>query len=248
MEIRNSYIIIAITIILTIIIIVYRYKTYKPIITSPPKNTLSPSVLDNLLSISTKAPKITTKYPLTEQAIMLTFPGNYSTPYSLNIFNTLLNNNINRDVLAKYNWNPFDLNCYVLHTPVFLPNPFKRQGGYYDNQNGTIVNNLTENESYYDIMGAYFFTNFYNLLGDNSYKPEYYDTIKQIVIDREPLIKIFSNLRADNSYNQFMFFTEGEIPEPLDDFVPRISMFLFYGLGVNSSSRYVYKNMLDKCK
>jgi hypothetical protein len=201
----------------------------------------------------TVTPKQTTKYLLTEQAIMLTFSGNYSTPYSLDIYNNLLNKNINKSILNSYsNSIPFDLNCYVLHTPVFLPNPVKRQGGYYDQTTGKVINNISENEEYYDIMGAYFFTNFNYLLNgingtNGTPQISYYDITKQIVIDSFDLYKIFNNLNADNTYNQLAVFSQGEMPTLLDDFVPKISMFLFYGLGVNSESSYTYKNLLASC-
>ena len=231
----NRYVYILILIIIIIIILIYFYtKTSKPLITIPPNVLL---------------PKPKTKYLLTEQAIMMTFPKNYKTPYSTEIFNSLLNQNINTNILNSYpNSIPFDLNCYVLHTPVFIPNMVKRQGGYYDQSTGNAVNNLYENIDYYDIIGAYFFINFNNLLNANSdYDVSYYDSSKQIVIDPNYLIKIFNNLKADSSYNQSFLFSKGEMPILLDEFVPKISMFLFYALGINNTSKYVYKNMLDKC-
>ena len=192
-----------------------------------------------------------TKYLLTEQAIMLTFSGDYSTPNSRDLYNTLLNKNINKSILKKYpnSTDPFNLNCYVLHTPVFLPNPINIQGKYYDQSTQEVVDNSNENEEYFDIIGAYFFINFNDLLNNqtNNSNVTYYDTTKQIIIDSNDLFRIFTNLNADNSNNQSKKFSQGRMPSSLDDFVPKISMFLFYGLGVNDVSRYVYRKMLTSC-
>jgi hypothetical protein len=231
------------TIIIIIIICGYFfYKYYSP--PSLPLPTISPKF--------TPSPLPTTKYPLTEQAIMLTFSNNnYTIPYSINIYNNLLNKNLNinnnRSILDTYSSIPFNLNCYVLHTPVFLPNPVKRQGGYYDQITGKVVNNLYENVDYYDIIGAYFFKNFNNLLGNENYQPTYYDNTKEIVINNNFLVNIFNNLKADNTNNQLTLFSSGKMPSLLDDFVPKITMFLLYGLGVNNSSKYVYQTMINKC-
>lgn len=224
-------------IIILIIFIYYGYYKYS-----------SPNITP--LSIPTMPPFIqpTTKYNLTEQAIMLRYTGDYTIPNSREIFNSLLNKNINRSILSTYNSSPFNLSCYVLHTPVFLPDPIKRQGSYYDQDTGLIVNNLTENIEQFDIIGAYFFLNIDKLVGqDNTCIPVYYDTIKKIVIDKTCLTNIFNNLRADNSYKQQDLFTGGSMPMLLDSFVPKLSRFLFYGLGVYDKSTYTYKNLLSKC-
>jgi len=201
-------------------------------------------------------PKPTTKYLLTEQAIMLTFPGNYSTPYDRDIYSRLLNTNINRSILKTYpNSSPFNLNCYVLHTPVFLPDPINIQGKYFDQNTGEVIDNSIENQEYFDIIGAYFFINFKYLLNNtNDNDPNdpndnitYYDTTKQIIMNSTDLFRIFTNLNADSSNNQSVKFSKGKRPSSLDEFVPKISMFLFYGLGINDISRYVYRNMLTSC-
>lgn len=230
-------------IVIIIIIIIFGYFAYQKVYQNSPKITIPPTIY-------TVKPVVmpSTKYPLTEQAIMLTFPNeSYTTPYSREIYNNLLNKNINRDILKTYKSSPFNINCYVLHTPVFLPNPVKRQGGYFDQETNSVINNLDENTSYYDIIGAYFFQNFNKFLNDDSYQPSYYDVSKRIVIDSESLVTIFNNLRANSNYNQSNFFSKGEMPMLLDDFVPKITMFLFYGLGVNVSSKYIYQNLIKDC-
>lgn len=234
---KKTYLLV-LTIIIVVIIFVYYYY-YKNDYTK----------YTNLI---TPPPEIKTKYPLTEQAIMLNFPKDYTTPYSIDIYNSLLSNNLNKsklkNVLNSYpnSTDPFDLNCYVLHTPVFIPDKLTIQGNYIDQQKGKVISNLYEYEDYYDIIGAYFFNNFNYFLNYDS-QVYYYDKIKEIVIDSKDLTKIFSNLKADNSNNQSFSFIEGTMPITLDKFVPKITMFLFYGLGVNISSKYVYQNMLSKC-
>jgi hypothetical protein len=235
---KNTYLLVLTIIIIVVIIFIYYYYY---------KNNYT-----KYINLMTPPPQIKTKYPLTEQAIMLNFPNdNYTISYSRQIYNSLLNENLKKNelknILNSYpnSTDPFDLNCYVLHTPVFLPNTIKQQGQYVDS-NGQVITNI-ENQDYYDIIGAYFFNNFNYFLGYDS-QVYYYDNTKQIVIEKNDLNTLFNKLRADNSYQQTTYFIDSAMPTTLDKFVPKISMFLFYGLGVNISSKYVYQTMLSKCQ
>lgn len=237
MDVKTYLLVLTIIIIIVIVFIYYYYK--------------NDDTNDYTNYTITPIPEIKTKYPLTEQAIMLNFPkDDYTTPYSRQIYNSLLNTNLKKNelknVLNSYpnSTDPFELDCYVLHTPVFLPDTIKQQGKYVDS-NGQVITNF-ENEEYYDIIGAYFFNNFNYFLGYDS-QVSYYDTTKQIIIEKNDLTALFNNLKADNSYQQSIIFIDLMMPANLDSFVPIISRFLFYGLGVNISSKYLYQNMLSKC-
>lgn len=188
----------------------------KPLPTLPPFSIVTP-------------PPVTTKYPLTEQAVLMTFtqPTSipYKTKYSQTIFNNLFTSQQKDDVIRRMytdhkNIDTPSLNCYALYTNVFLY-PYQGVDTY---------------SAEYDIIGAYFIMNLKNYIPDTS-SISYYDNTKKIVISADILQQVMTYWNLKDSTNKF-FFSGGEMPMLLDDFVPRLSKYLFS----NYASLYTYVN------
>ena len=147
-------------------------------------------------------------------------------------------------------------NCYILYTNIFYPpNEAVQQGSVMTFGPGTtyIENSNQEGSDYYqdeyDIIGSYFFQNFYKYLSQNTnYTVYYYDYLKKIIINRECLAEIYNNIRETDPNNiNYMLFTMGEMPMDLDVFVPKISKFLYYNYRNNSNTNIKYISWLDEC-
>jgi len=247
--------------------------------TLKPINT-EPIIIPNI----TIKPRITTQYPLTEQAIMLTFPNSQYTnftKYDRNIFNNLLLKNMNQKIVDKIPQNKnVSLDCYVLYSNTFIPEVVNNQITRFtsspipdiynllDNPNYIIDNKydinsyinpqtlppiilkVEENKDEYDSIGAYFFLNFKKFLKGTRFEncqPTYYDYTKKIVINIDCLTAIYDNIKGYDSKQRNFFTSLSLNPMKLDDFVPLISKFLFYGYGVNQNTIGKYKDMELTC-
>jgi len=282
--------------------LIYLYKNIKQLPVQTLKPSPTPSVTPKTIKTNppitiptfTVKPRPITKYPLTEQAIMLSFPSSqYTTPYNQYIFNNLLVKNMSQSIVDKIpNNKDISLNCYVLYTNTFLPKVINNQvtqytlkpvlnnipnaydplndllynndpnanikivdkydPNYYENPQTlppiTIIN-IEENKEEYDLIGAYFFLKFKKFLEETPFKdcvPIYYDSIKKIVINKDCLVAIYDKIKGHNVDDRNNFISLSETMS-LDDFVPFISKFLFYGYGVNENTTQKYKNLELTC-
>ena len=238
-------------ILMTIAIIIYGvWYMLRPMSSTPtPTNTGSPS---NPTQTDTGSPNPTptninspfavelptTKYRLTEQAILLNYTAPSGIPYeteaSQTIFNKLFTSQQLPDVLKLMKRDgktsvPPTLQCYTLYTDVF-------NYGYP----GT---DLYEYD--YDIIGAYFFLTLSGIPNIPSSPVTYYDYSKLLLIQKDVLKKAMAywNLinPSGNAYDDYMgprfLFSGGEMPMLLDEFVPRISRYLL--------ANYAKRNSLD---
>lgn len=248
---------------------IYLYKNKNtipvatPYITNIPIETPIPTIKKPVFTNPPPIQRGSTNYPLTEQMIMLKFNKKYYTPYSQEIFNDLLQKNINQNITERFfKNNPnknLSLNCYVLYTNTFIPEQKRQQGSnlqisgsqnvYFEDE---IIENVSDFPEDYDIIGAYFFYNIDKFLPPNSNCLNtiyYYDLTKKIVIDKQCLSYIYSNIKGniENDNNNYFMFTNGEMPMDLDNFVPRISKYLFYGFGVNIETIEKYNIWKQNC-
>jgi hypothetical protein len=248
-------------ILLVICIIGIIYYFYKP-------KTPTPFSIDELLkqlelpplymftlpppTLMTMPPTVTTLYPLTEQAILKTIKGNYSTPlYSNDQFNALfksLQSNYTIDRLANSHKNAADypdLKCYVLYTDVFISDNVR------DNKHDNYIND-------YDIVGAYFFLTLKdcNLTPSEISSIHYYDIIKKIVIPDNVFAKITSYWNLVDKNTTTVATKDGTIEMPtaifmltnyktLDDLVHRISRYLFSNY--KKRNLLSYQTLTNKC-
>ena len=230
-------------IVVFISILIAGFYYYKKSTSSMPQ-TPSPTPLIPKFVPVTPAP-ITTLYPLTEQTILLNFqalPSNpYSTTYSKEIFTDLFTKQQTKDILVKMSNDgkkiyPPTFTCYALYTNVFT---------------NSYISNMTPDPyaGSYDVVGAYFFATLKNYLSPSSLSSiTYYDFIKKIVIPADVLQEIMNYWNID-SKNSF-FFSGGEMPMLLDDFVPRISRYLFtnYASKTNITNQALtYTNLKKNC-
>jgi hypothetical protein len=237
-------------------------NTPNPVLSFP---TQTPSKIPSILRTFTPyptQPRATTKYPLTEQVIkgLFTAPlgSNYITPYSQTLYDELFISNIKEDIIERFiEENPnktITFNCYILYTNIFYPSDGTTQQGSVTSvgQGDHVLDQVQESsddyESEYDIIGSYFFKNFYQYLSENTnYKVYYYDYLKKIVIPRECLIEIYNDIRETDPNNINYLFTQGEMPMDLDVFVPKISRYLYYNYRNNPNTNVKYMSWLEQC-
>jgi hypothetical protein len=248
----------------TILYIYYKYYNLNQrIITQKP--TLSPTIPTTKYPLTTISPvsRATTKYPLTEETIKKLFPppqnNNYNPPFSLEKYEYLLNLNLKSNIIDRFNSeNPgkeINFNCYILYTNIFYLTTEPTQQGTIITAppSGSITFNMqqqksiNEYEDEYDIIGAYFFENFYKYLSNNSpCTVKYYDYLKKITIPSDCLIEIYNYIKADDSSGYYLF-TLGQMPMDLDSFVPKISKYLYYNYKNNHSTEQKYISLLNQC-
>ena len=218
----------------------YYFYTKTPSSPSPPPTVASPTPSSSpptlpQFVLPTPAP-VTTKYLLTEQAILLNFPAAPGLPYktfaSKTVFDDLFKKQQNSNILSIMyrdgkSIDPPALGCYVLYTNIFT-NSYAGTDDTFSNE--------------YDIIGAYFIT---TLLSLPNVSLKYYDNLKKILITSDILTAVMTTWALTNTTNQFLF-SGGEMPMLLDDFVPRISRYLFS----NYANRMIndYKNKKANCK
>ena len=211
--------------------------------TPPPSSPQSPAPLSPTPSTPTLPPfvlptpaPVITKYLLTEQAILLNFPASPGQPYktfaSQTVFDSLFKKQQNSNILSLMykdgkSIDPPAFGCYALYTNIFT--------NAYSGTDDTFSNE-------YDIIGAYFIT---SLLSLPNVSLKYYDNLKKILITADVLTLVMTTWGLTNPTNQFLF-SGGEMPMLLDDFVPRISRYLF----ANYANRMItdYKTKKANCK
>jgi hypothetical protein len=234
----NRSVLFTILIVITIGVGYYFYTKTPPSSPQPPA-PLSPTPSTPTLPpfvLPTPAP-VTTKYLLTEQAILLNFPAVPGLPYktfaSQTVFDTLFKNQQNSNILSLMktdgkSTNPPSLDCYALYTNTFT-NTYSETDDKFSNE--------------YDILGAYFIT---TLLSLQDVSLKYYDNTKKISFSTDTLSHVMKTWGLTNSTNQSSFSAGGENPTLLDDFVPRISRYLF----ANYANRMIvdYKTKKANCK
>ena len=216
-------------ILMTIAIIIYgAWYLFKNPSSTPDASTPQVSTPDAITTrppfiIPTIAPPLTTKYPLTEQAILINYAAQSGLPYKTEASQTIFNNLFTSQQLpavlnamkkdGKTMASTQSLQCYALYTDVFnygypgIGDPYK-----YD----------------YDIIGAYFFLTLKDIPGMPASPLSYYDTTKSIVISNNILTQVMTYYNLVNTpySNPRFLFSGGEMPMLLDDFVPRISRYL----------------------
>lgn len=249
----------------TILYIYYKLINQKPIPTLTQKPTQKPlTPTRGIFTPYPTNPRATTKYPLTEQTIKALFTSpqnsNYITPFSRTIYEKLMRDNIKEDIINRFLRenpnNPPTFNCYILYTNIFYPsNGTTQQGSVmtFGPGNSYIENQVQESsndyQDEYDIIGSYFFQNFYKYLPVNTdCKVYYYDYLKKIIIDKECLVEIYNNIReTDPNNTNYTLFTQGEMPMDLDLFIPKISRFLYYNYRNNPNTNIKYISWLQEC-
>ena len=235
----NRPVLFAILIVITIGIGYYFYtKTSSPSSPQPPSPlSPTPSSTPTLppFVLPTPAP-VVTKYLLTEQTILLNFPAVPGLPYktfaSQTVFDNLFKKQQNSNILTLMyrdgkSIDPPAFGCYALYTNTFT-NAYAGTDDTFSNE--------------YDIIGAYFIT---TLLSLPNVSLKYYDNLKKILITSDILALVMTTWALTNPTNRFLF-SGGEMPMLLDDFVPRISRYLF----ANYANRMIvdYKTKKANCK
>jgi hypothetical protein len=216
----------------------YYFYTKTPLPSPPPPvQSPTPSSTPTLppFVLPTPAP-VTTKYLLTEQAILLNFPAAPGAPYktfaSQTVFDNLFKKQQNSNILTVMykdgkSIDPPAFGCYALYTNTFT--------NAYSGTDDTFSNE-------YDIIGAYFIT---TLLSLPNVSLKYYDNLKKILITSDILALVMTTWGLTNSTNRFLF-SGGEMPMLLDDFVPRISRYLFSNYANRMQTDY--KTKKANCK
>jgi hypothetical protein len=234
----NRSVLFAILIVITIGVGYYFYTKTPPPPPPQPLAPLSPTPSTPTLPpfvLPTIAP-VTTKYLLTEQVILLNFPAAPGLPYktfaSQTIFDNMFKKQQSPSILTLMykdgkSIDPPAFECYALYTNIFT--------NAYSGTNDTFSNE-------YDIIGAYFVM---TLLSLPNVSLKYYDNTKKILITSDILALVMTTWALTNPTNQFLF-SGGEMPMLLDDFVPRISRYLFS----NYANRMIvdYKTKKANCK
>lgn len=246
------------------------YKTLKessmvspssPVSPSPPRYPSSSSTPSSISLMPTERP-LTTKFLYTEQVIKSIFQAPEGTPYvtsfSEELATKLYKSNIKMETYERFKYiyphKQITFPCYILFTNVFWPKNVTEQVNILDTSSGNYSQEaVNQYEDEYDLIGAYFFFNFYKYLNENDknnveYKVSYYDSLKKIVIPKKSLIEIFNKIRPDDyNSNNYNLFTLGVMPMSLDDFVPKISKYLYYNLRNNPKTAEIYTSWLNTC-
>lgn len=197
----NSIIILFLTVF--VVVMYYKYASTSVIPYTPLPSVITPSGEPIFVQPSTR-------YLLTEQAILMTFPpADGSVPNNLIqsstiLFEQLLLTQQNPLILSQLGVSTLtigNLPCYALYTNTF---------------NGIL------DPSEYDILGAYFILQLKGYIGAELLSTcSYYEPIKKIILPKQ-VQSILTNLFQFNPAITF----SGTMMD-LDDFVPRISKFLY---------------------
>lgn len=196
-------------------------------------NTKPPLVIPTLTIpvMATTAP-ITTNYPITEQVIILNYPNpNY--PYTTKASQDII------DAKFAEKQTPIVLNSMygvqTNKTPPFPPT-ILCYAPYTSLFKNTYQKGLDVFEYEYDIIGAYFFLTLSRIPNLPSDVVIYDDFTKKILITTDNLKKILDYWKCSET-NQFLIsglMLKGGMP--LDDFVKRISRYLFPNYKNNNPS------------
>jgi hypothetical protein len=209
-----------IVIVIIVIILLYLWYTRSKTENKPPPPLVIPKLTVPVMA--TTAP-ITTNYPITEQVIILNYPNSivpYTTKASQAIIDTkfaekqtsIVLNSMYGSQSNKRPPFPPTILCYAPYTTLFK-NAYQK--------------GLDVFESEYDIIGAYFFLTLSRIPNLPSDAVVYDDLTKKILITTDNLKKILDYWKCSET-NQFLIsglMLKGGML--LDDFVKRISRYLF---------------------
>jgi hypothetical protein len=192
----------------------------------------------------------TTKFPLTDLAIRATFtPSSDFKQVNIESFINLLNTKLSKEIIKKLigtqsfvitSENVFTfLDCYVLYTNVFTHPYDKNAGDVYSDE--------------YDIIGAYFIFQLpkYASSSPGLFKNgcQYIQSIFSLILPKELLKNAVTAIGKSFLPGEDGFFVAGVVmPISLDDFVPRISKYLYNNFANNRQTSQLYYDMLQKCK